>query len=560
MLSLIVFLPLLGAIALLLAPKERVKQIAFGTTVLTFVLSLGLIPSFVGSDDEVFGAEYGATIHHVAKTLWIGSEDGFKIEYFIGVDGLSFPLVILTTLVSLLSCLASWNFEKWPVNKSIKGYFSLFLLLETGMLGVFVSLDFFLFYIFWEVMLLPMYFLIGVWGSPPSAAGRGGAYAAIKFFLYTLFGSVLMLVALLGFYFYSAKGMGSEFGTFNLIELATDPDIQKEFASDATTFLGLRFAPCMFLLLAIGFAIKVPSFPFHTWLPDAHVEAPTPISMILAGVLLKMGAYGFMRIAYPILPTGAMHFAWLIAAVGVISILYGALCAMAQKDLKKLVAYSSISHMGYVMLGLAVMNDIGFQGAMFQVIAHGISSPMCFFLVGIIYERAHHRWIQYPNDPDVYGDKAGQLGFGGLWLTMPVYGSLATLGFFASLGLPGLCGFIGEVWVLIGAFQAHGQGPFFETWAVPCAVLAAFGAVLTAGYILWLIQRVFLGKAREDLASMPQIGAREIAILAPLAVLCILLGVFPKHTLFDFMNGTLAQLIDLITQNAAEFTQVAGAL
>jgi NADH-quinone oxidoreductase subunit M len=444
------------------------------------------------------------------------------------------------------------NFETWKVNKSIKGYFSLFLLLETGMLGVFVALDFFLFYIFWEVMLLPMYFLIGVWGSPPSEAGRGGPYAAIKFFIYTLFGSVLMLVALLGFYFYSAGASLDGKGTFDLIKLATDENIQNAFKNG--TFLGYPFASVMFIFLAIGFAVKVPSFPFHTWLPDAHVEAPTPISMILAGVLLKMGAYGFLRIAYPILPGAAAQFAWLIAAIGVISILYGALCAMAQKDFKKLVAYSSISHMGYVMLGIAVMNDTGFQGAMFQVIAHGVSSPMCFFLVGVIYDRAHHRWIQYPDDPAVFVDKAGKLGFGGLWLTMPVYGSLATLGFFASLGLPGLCGFIGEAWVLLGAFEAADK---FD-WAMTAAVLAAFGVVLTAGYILWTIQRVFLGKARDDLAEMPQADRREILILAPLAVLCLLLGILPKQMLFDYMNPTLGHLVTLLKDPAASIASAAG--
>ncbi len=553
LLTWIVFVPAIGAVAVLLAPKDKAKQIALAACVATFALSLFLFKTFSAAD--AFGEGYGTknAVKHVTQVTWIGSDEGFKIEYYVGVDGLSFPLVILTTVISLLSCVASWNFEQWKVTRGIKGYFALFLLLETGMLGVFVALDFFLFYIFWEVMLLPMYFLIGVWGSPPSAAGRGGPYAAIKFFLYTLFGSVLMLVALLGFYFYSQDVLG-EAGTFNLLTLATNESVQNYFGDPGTKFLWWKFAPAMFILLAIGFAIKVPTFPFHTWLPDAHVEAPTPISMILAGVLLKMGAYGFLRVAYPILPTAAVQLAGFVAAIGVISILYGALCAMAQKDFKKLVAYSSISHMGYVMLGIAVMTDTGFQGAMFQVIAHGISSPMCFFLVGVIYDRAHHRWIQYPDDPAVFGEKAGKLGFGGLWLTMPVYGSLATLGFFASLGLPGLCGFIGEVWVLLGAFEAADT----FTWAMPAAVLAAFGVVLTAGYILWTVQRVFLGKARDDLGDMPQATGREILILAPLGALCILLGVFPKQTLFDFMNPTLGHLSTRLQETAREVLQVAG--
>jgi NADH-quinone oxidoreductase subunit M len=368
-----------------------------------------------------------------------------------------------------------------------------------------------------------MYFLIGVWGGPRKE------YAAIKFFLYTLAGSVLMLVALLAFYFYSADVLPGGNGTFDLITLATNDAVQQHFQS--AKFLGLSFGWIMFLFLGIGFAIKVPTVPFHTWLPDAHVEAPTPISMILAGILLKMGAYGFLRISYPILPAASFEWAWPVAVIGVISIIYGAFCAMAQTDFKKLVAYSSISHMGYVMLGLAIMTDTGFQGAMFQVIAHGISSPMCFFLVGVIYDRAHHREINR---------------FGGLWLSMPVYGSLATVGFFASLGLPALCGFIGEVWVLLGTFQAAEVHPSF-TWARPMAIVAAFGVVLTAGYILWMIQRVYLGKEREDYKGFADADAREVFILAPMAVLAIALGVLPMQTLFNFMNGTLNQMLNHIS-------------
>jgi NADH-quinone oxidoreductase subunit M len=297
------------------------------------------------------------------------------------------------------------------------------------------------------------------------------------------------------------------------------------FNSPRTLFLGWQFSTIMFLFLYVGFAIKVPVFPFHTWLPDAHVEAPTPISMILAGVLLKMGVYGLFRISYPVLSGAGDLFAYGLAVLGVINIIYGALCAMAQTDFKRLVAYSSISHMGYVLLGMAIMTPAGFQGAMFQVIAHGISSPMCFFLVGVIYDRAHHREINR---------------FGGLWLTMPVYGSLATLGFFASLGLPGLCGFIGEFWVLIATFSA----PF--TWAKPMGVIAAFGVVLTAGYILWMIQRVYLGKRREEYADFPEATAREVFILVPFAVVAIVLGILPDQTLFRFMNGTLEQITQLL--------------
>ena len=547
-LTLIVFLPTLGALLCLIVPKRQVRVIAVLASLATFLVSLLLFGTFFGGDgsaETVFGSSYGK-LHHVVRASWIEGPR-FTIEYFLGVDGLGFPLLILTTLVGFLACLASWNMETWKINKGIRGYFILFLLLETGMLGVFVSLDFFLFYIFWEVMLLPMYFLIGVWGGPRRE------YAAIKFFLFTLAGSVLMLVALVAMYFYSdaaiqaagpggvasayraAEGYVVTHGTFDLIELSTNPVIQEHFASSATTFLGARFAPLMFMFLFIGFAIKLPSVPVHTWLPDAHVEAPTPISMILAGVLLKMGGYGFLRLCYPIFPVGADYWALFLAIVGVVSIIYGALCAMAQTDFKKLVAYSSVSHMGYVLLGIAVMTEAGFQGAMFQMLAHGISSPMCFFLVGVIYERAHHREINR---------------FGGLWLTMPRYGTLATIGFFASLGLPGLCGFIGEVWVVLGTFHAGAK----FAWAYPMAILAASGVILTAGYILWLIRRVYLGKEKEEYRGYPDATGRETLVLVPMAVLTIAMGIFPAQTVFNYTNGTLDLMLSHVTHIIAMVT------
>lgn len=543
-LTLIVFLPTVGALLCMFVPRAHVRTIGVAAAALTFIISLSLFGTFFGGSGDgaanFFGTTYG-TLSEVERVDWITS-DNFTIEYYLGVDGLSFPLLVLTTLVALLACLASWNFDKWKINKGIRAYFALFLLLETGMLGVFVSLDFFLFYVFWEIMLLPMYFLIGVWGGPRRE------YAAIKFFLFTLAGSVLMLVALVAMFFYSdtaiaqamtqpqaAEGVASGYregvlitnGTFDLIELATNQVIQDYFTSGATMFLGLRFAPLMFMLLFIGFAIKLPCVPFHTWLPDAHVEAPTPVSMILAGVLLKMGGYGFLRLCYPIFPTGGVDWAFVLATIGVVSILYGALCAMAQTDFKKLVAYSSISHMGFVLLGISVMTKAGFQGAMFQMIAHGISSPMCFFLVGMIYDRAHHREINR---------------FGGLWLTMPRYGTMATIGFFASLGLPGLCGFIGEVWVLLGTFEAA-RNPNMP-WAYTMAILAAFGVILTAGYILWLIRRVYLGKERDEYSGFSDTSFREMLILVPMAVLCIVLGILPMQTVFNYTNGTLDLILE----------------
>ena len=526
LLSWIVFLPVIGSVVVLfLGSPGQIKRAALLFSALPFGLSLLLLGPFLDGTVGARGAGYG-DVYFQQRATWIETSDqAFRVEYFLGVDGLSMPLVVLTTLITLLAVGASWNFEHWKTRRGLKGYMALLLLLETGMLGVFVALDFFLFYIFWEVMLLPMYFLIGVWGGPRRE------YAAIKFFIYTLAGSVLMLIAMLAFYFYPAAGDR----TFDILRLATDPKLHALFNDPATKFLGYPFGVAMFVLLFIGFAIKVPVFPFHTWLPDAHVEAPTPISMILAGVLLKMGGYGLLRFCYPILPGAGEYLCVFLGWLGIINILYGALCAMAQDDFKKLVAYSSISHMGYVLLGMAAMTQAGFQGAMFQMIAHGISSPMCFFLVGVIYDRAHHREIDR---------------FGGLWLSMPRYASMATIGFFASLGLPTLCGFIGEVYAVFGTFdsavlsRAGGYNLLF-------GILAAAGAILTAAYILWMIQRVYLGTERPEYAGFPDADRREMAILAPMAVLAVALGVLPKQTLLDFVSHTLNGILRAAPQAAA---------
>ncbi len=483
-----VFLPLIGAMLIVLLPKsseQSFKWIACITTLLPLILAYKI---FVLFNRDVAGLSINQGFQFVEKFSWIPA---FNIEYFLGIDGLSILMLLLTALLCPLCILASWN-----INKGLKGYFSLFLLLETGMMGVFCSLDFFLFYVFWEVMLLPMYFLIGVWGGPRRE------YAAIKFFLYTLVGSVLMLLVMLYFYFMT------EPHTFDITRLI----------AEHKNFLG--FGHILWFALYIGFAIKIPVFPFHTWLPDAHVEAPTAISVILAGVLLKMGAYGILRISYPILPEATLYFSTFLAIMGVINIVYGALCAMAQKDLKKLVAYSSISHMGYVLLGMASFTEEGINGAVLQMFNHGTITAMLFILVGVVYDRAHHREID---------------GFGGLASRVPVYTGITAFAFFAGLGLPGLSSFVSEVLVLLGAFQK------FTLYTI----IAGTGIILGAAYFLWTIQRVFLGKLDAKYAELPDINIREILSLAPLVVIVVVLGVYPQPVL-DLMKASLGYLNSVV--------------
>jgi NADH-quinone oxidoreductase subunit M len=385
------------------------------------------------------------------------------------------------------------------------------------MMGTFVALDMFLFYVFWEVMLLPMYFLIGVWGGPRKE------YAAIKFFLYTLAGSVLMLLAIIGLYYNSnpallSDGTMSAGHTFNLLEMAKQG--QAGVFASAAPLLGFAFTKVVFVGLFIGFAIKIPMFPFHTWLPDAHVEAPTPISVILAGVLLKMGIYGILRFNYALLPDATAWAANAMAVFGVINIVYAAFVCLAQKDLKKLIAYSSVSHMGFSLLGMASMTPQGISGAVLNLFTHGIISPMLFLIVGVIYDRAHHREIEK---------------FGGLASELPEYTAIMGLAFFASLGLPGLCGFVSEFMVFSGAF------PVFTTYTI----ISATSVIITAAYYLWAIHRMFLGKLNKAYVGYPDLVWRERLTLYPLAAIAIFLGFYPQAIL-SVVNGTLHALVQNI--------------
>jgi NADH-quinone oxidoreductase subunit M len=492
--------PLAGGILLLFvgnADGRRdglIRWLTLGISLVAFAVSLAL---WVGFDEASAGFQF------VERVPWIPA---FGIDYYVGVDGISLLLVVLTGFLTPIALLSSWG----SIERKVKEFSIFMLALEAAMIGVFVSLDLFLFYVFWDAMLIPMYFLIGIWGYDQRI------YAAIKFMLYTMAGSVLMLIAILGLAYLHSTATGLySFDLLKLYMLDIEPSTQMWF----------------FLAFTLAFAIKVPLFPFHTWLPDAHVQAPTAGSVILAGVLLKMGTYGLLRFSFPLFPEAAAYFAPWLALLAVIGIIYGALVAMVQPDMKKLVAYSSVSHLGFVVLGICAMNTQGVQGAIYQMLAHGVSTGGLFLLVGMLSDRRHTRLISE---------------FGGLKAVMPRLTAAFLIITLASIGLPGLNGFVGEFLIMVGAFR----------WDPRFVVAAGLGVILSAVYMLWMFQRVYYGTVtHEENAALPDLLPREWAAVVPLCAVAILMGVLP--TLFlEPMEASVDALVEMV--QAVQQLQVRG--
>lgn len=564
LLSILIFLPLTAAIVIAVLPqaaRQACRYIALGVGAVQLLLAAIL---YTGFDTTLAGVKEIDGFQFTEKVSWItldlSSLGTLSADYFIGVDGLSVTMVLLSVVILFIGVISSWN-----IKEKARGYFSLYLILNAAIIGCFVALDFLLFYLFFEFMLLPMYFLIGLWGGPRRE------YASIKFFLYTLLGSILILIVMIALYLSvidpaatavqnglagSIENVSPEViqqvqdlllqnklpqkdlvHTFNMVHM-TDPanyipnsimDVQA-----VRLILGHPARMLAFLLLFAGFAIKIPVVPVHTWLPDAHVEAPTPISVVLAGVLLKVGAYGLIRTGYLIIPDGALHYSWWIGFFGVISIIYGALCALASRDLKKLIAYSSVSHMGFVLLGLASLTTEGVSGAIYQMVSHGFISAALFLIAGVVYDRSHDRIIE---------------NYSGLANKMPRYTIFVVIFFFASMGLPGFSGFIAEVLVLLGSFSSSAINGLVPKWM---AILAATGLILSAAYYLWTIQRMFFGKfftkGPVEAASLVDITKREYLMFIPLFILVMLFGIFPGLIL-ELINQSVALFVEAVNNN-----------
>ncbi|MBI5100458.1 MAG: NADH-quinone oxidoreductase subunit M [Nitrospirae bacterium] len=490
-LSCLIFLPLLGVAALLLVRRTNeslIRMVALITSIAGFLLSLPLFTSF---DKTTYAMQF------VEKQAWIPA---WNINYHLGLDGISIMFVLLTTLVTILCVLISWN----SVKMKTKEFYISILVVESAIIGVFCSLDFFLFYIFWEAMLIPMYLLIGVWGGP------NRVYAAVKFFLYTLVGSVLMLVGIIVLYLYSGRN-------FNIVELAS-----KVYPYDMQIWL--------FWAFFAAFAVKVPMFPVHTWLPDAHTEAPTAGSVILAAVLIKMGAYGFLRFSLPILPDASRAMTPVMMTLSVIAIIYGGIICLAQTDLKRLIAYSSVSHMGFVTLGIFALNTQGMEGGILQMLNHGIVTGGLFLGVGAIYDRTHTRQIS---------------DYGGVASVMPVYAAIFIVFTFASIGLPATNGFVGEFLILLGGFKASQLA----------GVLSASGIIIGAGYMLWLYQRVFFMETGQKVAGLKDVDFREMAALIPMVVLIFWIGIYPEAVM-GFMHESVRHLLERVNDGSANGTSL----
>jgi len=488
----IVFLPLLGCLLIMMLGKtwlNAIRWTALLTTLADFILTIILFLRFDGSNTDMQFA--------VGPYSWIRS---FGVTFSLGVDGISILLVVLTPFLTAIAIASTWT----AITEKVRGFMISMLLLQTGMLGVFVATDLFLFYVFWEVMLVPMYFMIGIWG------GGRKIYAAVKFVLFTMFGSLLMLLAIIKLY----------------IMTSPDPALR---TTDLMTVMNMPISPelqtWLFLAFALAFAIKVPLFPFHTWLPDAHVEAPTAGSVILAGVLLKMGTYGFLRFCLPLFPDATLQFVPLISVLALIGIIYGALIAMVQKDVKSLVAYSSVAHLGFVMLGMFALTTQGVTGSILQMVNHGLATGALFFLVGVIYERRHTRLISE---------------FGGIAHVMPLFATIFMIVTLASIGLPGTNGFVGEFLILLGTFKAN---PVY-------AAIGTFGIVLAAVYMLWMVQRVFFGTCdKEENKKLTDMNWREAFIAFPIIVMIFWIGIYPK-TFIDKIEPSVNKVIEIVKSKA----------